>query len=104
MFSWLALKVLWASYYLVDRLNQHDVTILTRNTFFAATPSRVMKDFGWVRASFLQRNRHVQLHDWDGGDLLDIVGQDWVGWQEDALPNAQVVVHLTGDLLQLTAT
>ena len=44
------------------------------------------------------------LRDWDGLDLLDIVEQDWVGWQEDALPNAQVVVHLTGDLLQLTAT
>ena len=38
----------------------------------------------------------MKLRDWDGGDLLDIVGKDWVGWQEDALEPADVVVHLVG--------
>lgn len=28
--------------------------------------------------------------------MLDIVGQDWIGWQEDCLANADVIVHLTG--------
>ena len=36
------------------------------------------------------------MRDWDGGDLLDIVGQDWIGWQEDALTNANAVVNLVG--------
>lgn len=77
-------------------LSDHDVTILARNAFLAATPSRVTKDYGWVGAGYLKQNPHVRLRDWDGGDLLDIVGQDWVGWQEDALRDAHVVVHLTG--------
>ena len=46
--------------------------------------------------SFLERNPHVKLRDWDGGDLLDIVGQDWVGWQEDTLTKADVVVNMCG--------
>lgn len=77
-------------------LSNHDVTILARNAFLAATPSRVTEDFGWVGASYMKKNRHVRLRDWDGGDLLDIVGQDWMGWQDDALEPADVVVHLTG--------
>jgi hypothetical protein len=74
----------------------HDVTILARNAFLAATPSRVTKDYGWVGARFLAQNRHVRLRDWDGGDLLDIVGRDWMSWQQDALSTADVVVHLNG--------
>jgi hypothetical protein len=76
---------------------QYDVTILARNAFLAATPSRVTQDYGWVGARFLAQNRpHVRLRDWDGGDLLDIVGRDWMGWQQDTLSSADVVVHLTG--------
>jgi hypothetical protein len=78
----------------------HEVTILTRNAFLAATPSRVSSDFGWVGPAFLKRHPDVKLRDWDGGDLLDIVGQDWVGWQEDALRSADVVVHLVGGFTQ----
>ena len=74
----------------------HDVTILARNAFLAATPSRVFEDYGWVGAGFLKKHRHVKLRDWDGGDLLDIVGKDWLGWQDDALKKADCVVHLTG--------
>jgi hypothetical protein len=77
-----------------------EVTILTRNAFLAATPSRVSSDFGWVGQAFLKRHPDVRLRDWDGGDLLDIVGQDWVGWQEDALRGADVVVHLVGGFTQ----
>ena len=29
--------------------------------------------------------------------MLDIVGQDWVGWQEDALQGADAVIHLVGN-------
>jgi hypothetical protein len=76
--------------------NSHAVTILTRNAFLAAAPTRVTKEFGWVGRNFLEQHSNVRLRDWDGGDLLDIVGQDWVGWQEDALKDANVVVHLVG--------
>lgn len=79
-----------------NHLQQHDITILTRNAFLAATPSRVTQDFGWVGARFMKQHKHVKLRDWDGGDLLDIVGQDWMGWQEDALQQADCVIHLTG--------
>ena len=34
------------------------------------------------------------------GFLIDIVGKDWLGWQEDALKNADVVIHLVGDYTQ----
>jgi hypothetical protein len=72
------------------------VTILTRNSFLASTPNRVTEQFGWVGTSFLAKNPKVKLRDWDGGDLLDIVGQDWIGWQVDCLKSADVVVHLVG--------
>jgi hypothetical protein len=78
------------------KLETCDVVMLTRNAFLAAAPNRVTEQFGWVGSSYLKRFPHVQLRDWDGGDLLDIVGQDWVGWQEDALKSADVVVHLAG--------
>ena len=29
--------------------------------------------------------------------FIDIVGKDWLGWQEDSLKNADVVIHLVGD-------
>jgi hypothetical protein len=78
------------------KLETCNVVMLTRNAFLAAAPNRVTEQFGWVGSSYLKRFPHVQLRDWDGGDLLDIVGQDWVGWQEDALKSADVVVHLVG--------
>jgi hypothetical protein len=81
---------------LASRLSHHDVTILTRNSFLAGAPNRVTNEFGWVGATFLKKNPHVRLRDWDGGDLLDIVGSDWLGWQDDALGSADVVVHLVG--------
>jgi hypothetical protein len=74
-----------------------NVTILTRNSFLASTPTRVSHDYGWVGASFVQHFRStMQLRDWDGGDLLDIVGKDWIGWQEDSLWHADCIVHCTG--------
>ncbi|GKY90591.1 hypothetical protein MPSEU_000032800 [Mayamaea pseudoterrestris] len=78
-----------------DKAN-HDVVILARNSFLASAPARVTQDFGWVGQGFLTKHCNVRLRDWDGGDLLDIVGQDWVGWQEDVLKGANVVVHLVG--------
>jgi hypothetical protein len=79
-----------------SKLGNHDVTILTRNAFLAATPNRVTEQFGWVGERFLSRFLHVRLRDWDGGDLLDIVGNQWIGWQDDTLAKADVVVHLVG--------
>ena len=52
--------------------------------------------FGYLGAGFLNKNKHVTLRDWDGGDLLDIVGNDFIGWQDDALKQADVIVHLVG--------
>lgn len=78
----------------------HDVTILCRNAFLAASANRVSGDFGWLGRSFLDKNPGIKLRDWDGGDLLDIVGQDWLGWQEDTLANADVVVNLVGGFTQ----
>lgn len=78
----------------------HDVTILCRNAFLAAAPARASGDFGWVGKSFLENHPGVKLRDWDGGDLLDIVGQDFLGWQEDTLANADAVVNLCGGFTQ----
>jgi len=74
----------------------HDVTVLTRNAFLAATPARVTEQFGWLGEGYLRHHPNIRLRDWDGGDLLDIVGKDWIGWQDDALPGADVVIHLVG--------
>lgn len=81
---------------LAPYLKDHSVTILARNAFLAAAPNRVTEQFGYFGAKLLEQNPHVKLRDWDGGDLLDIVGQDWIGWQEDCLKHADVIVHLTG--------
>jgi len=74
----------------------HTVQILCRNSFLASAPARVSGDFGWVGKAYLNSNPRVSLRDWDGGDLLDIVGQDWLGWQDDALAGADAVVNLVG--------
>lgn len=76
--------------------NGHDITILCRNAFLAATPNRVSEDFGWLGQSFMENNKNIRLRDWDGGDLLDIVGCDFLGWQDDALKPADIVINLTG--------
>lgn len=74
----------------------HSVTILCRNAFLAASPIRASSDYGWLGKSFLEKHPTISLRDWDGGDLLDIVGQDFLGWQEDTLAKADAVVHLVG--------
>jgi hypothetical protein len=81
---------------LIPKLSDHDVTVLSRNSFLASAPSQVTHVFGYLGESFLAKNPNLKIRDWDGGDLLDIVGQDWVGWQEDALKPADVVIHLVG--------
>merc|ERR1712071_23396 len=85
---------------LTNSKSGHTVTILCRNKFLASAPSRVSSDFGWVGKSFLDKNPNVNLRDWDGGDLLDIVGCDWMGWQEDTLTQADIVVNLVGGYTQ----
>lgn len=75
---------------------EHKITILCRNAFLAAAPNRVSGDFGWLGQGMLDRHPHVRLRDWDGGDLLDIVGCDWMGWPEDSLKGADVVINLVG--------
>ncbi|KAL7547762.1 hypothetical protein ACHAWF_011040 [Thalassiosira exigua] len=78
----------------------HDVAILCRNAFLAAAPARVSSDFGWLGKGFLDKHPSIKLRDWDGGDLLDIVGQDFLGWQEDTLAKADAVVNLVGGFTQ----
>ena len=53
---------------------KHEIKILCRNAFLASAPARVSEDFGWLGESFLNKHDSVSLRDWDGGDLLDIVG------------------------------
>lgn len=74
----------------------HKITILARNSFLSSSPNRVSRDFGWLGQRYLKTNPNIKLRDWDGGDLSDIVGSDWVGWQEDALRQADVIINLTG--------
>lgn len=75
----------------------HDVTILARNVFLASTPNRVSHDYGWLGNAFINKySPEIKLRDWDGGDLLDIVGCDWMGWQEDSLKGADVIINLVG--------
>lgn len=81
---------------LASKLEGHDVTILSRNKFLASSPIRVTETFGWLGEVYLNRYTHVTVRDWDGGDLLDIVGKDWVGWQEDTLSKADVIIHMMG--------
>lgn len=83
-----------------SKLSDHSVTILCRNSFLAKAPNRVSGDFGWVGAAFLRKHPHVSLRDYDGGDLLDIVGCDWIGWADDVLPKADVVVNVVGGYTQ----
>jgi hypothetical protein len=78
------------------QLSDHRVTILARNAFLASTPNRVTEQFGWVGSYFLEECPHVSIRDWDGGDMTDIVGCDFLGWQEDTLTDADVVVNLVG--------
>ena len=81
---------------LLPKLAQHDVTVLSRNAFLASAPNRVTETFGYLGARFLNQNPHVRIRDWDGGDLLDIVGKDWLGWQDDTLAQADIVINLVG--------
>lgn len=81
---------------LIPKLSECDVSVLSRNAYLASAPNRVTETFGYLGGPFLSRNPHVKIRDWDGGDLLDIVGQDWIGWQEDTLSKADVVIHLFG--------
>jgi hypothetical protein len=87
---------------LASQLNpdHHQVTILSRNAYLASAPNRVTEVFGWVGKNFLDQHPHVSIRDWDGGDLLDIVGCDWMGWQEDTLAKADVVINLVGGYTQ----
>ncbi|GFH54305.1 hypothetical protein CTEN210_10781 [Chaetoceros tenuissimus] len=75
---------------------KHDIKILCRNAFLASAPARVSEAFGWIGESFLNKHDSVSLRDWDAGDLLDIVGCDWMGWSDDTLPKADVVINLVG--------
>mmetsp|Transcript_11018 Transcript_11018/g.18270 ORF Transcript_11018/g.18270 Transcript_11018/m.18270 type:complete len:212 (-) Transcript_11018:127-762(-) len=82
------------------KLSDHKVTLLARNGFLASAPARVTGTFGWVGRSYLENNPHVSIRDWDGGDMTDIVGCDFLGWQDDALQDADVVVNLVGGYTQ----
>jgi hypothetical protein len=81
---------------LLPKLIDHDVTVLTRNSFLASAPNKVTEAFGYLGEGYLRKHRHVSLRDWDGGDMLEIVGKDFIGWQDDALKTADVILHLCG--------
>jgi len=80
----------------LNKNKDHTITILCRNSFLASAPNKVSGDYGWLGLNFLENNRRVKLRDWDAGDMLDIVGCDFLGWQDDTLKKADVVIHLVG--------
>jgi hypothetical protein len=53
-------------------IDGHDVTILCRNAFLAAAPSRVSSDFGWLGQSFLNKYPGIKLRNWDGGEKIHL--------------------------------
>mmetsp|Transcript_6542 Transcript_6542/g.7123 ORF Transcript_6542/g.7123 Transcript_6542/m.7123 type:complete len:219 (-) Transcript_6542:144-800(-) len=83
-----------------SQLKDHTVLLLSRNSFLASAPNRVTAEWGYVGQGYLNINPHVTVRDWDGGDMGEIVGCDFVGWQDDALKGADVVVNCVGDYTQ----
>ena len=55
---------------LIPKLQNHDVAVLSRNSFLASAPSRVTEVFGYLGRSFLNKFPNVRIRDWDGGDLF----------------------------------
>uniref|UniRef100_A0A7S2CHB4 NAD(P)-binding domain-containing protein n=1 Tax=Octactis speculum TaxID=3111310 RepID=A0A7S2CHB4_9STRA len=71
-----------------------DVLVLARNAYLASTPYRVSHDYGYIGET-LASDPKVNLRYWDGGDLLDVVGDEWVGWQ-DSIRGYDVMVNMVG--------
>ncbi|GMH68254.1 hypothetical protein TrRE_jg8961 [Triparma retinervis] len=72
------------------------ITVLARNKFLASAPNRVSGDFGYLGKGFISRYPGLlTLRDYDGGDLLDIVGMDWMGWEE-VLADCDLFVNAVG--------
>eukprot|EP00520_Triparma_pacifica_P011254 CAMPEP_0118657318 /NCGR_PEP_ID=MMETSP0785-20121206/13956_1 /TAXON_ID=91992 /ORGANISM="Bolidomonas pacifica, Strain CCMP 1866" /LENGTH=220 /DNA_ID=CAMNT_0006550231 /DNA_START=235 /DNA_END=894 /DNA_ORIENTATION=- len=79
--------------------NDFKITVLARNKFLASAPGRVSADFGWLGKGFISRYPSLSLRDYDGGDLLDIVGMDWMGWEE-VLSDCDLFVNAVGTLTE----
>ena len=77
----------------------YKITVLARNKFLASAPNRVSGDFGFLGKSFISRFPSLNLRDYDGGDLLDIVGMDWMGWEE-VLVDCDLFVNAVGTLTE----
>lgn len=77
-----------------------DVLVLARNGFLASAPGRVSHDFGYLGPKLMRKSK-CKVRDWDGGDMLDITGSTWVGWQGDVESyGCDVAVCLTGCLYE----
>jgi len=75
-----------------------NVLVLARNGYLATAKERVSGDFGYLGPK-IHKLKGVLVRDWDGGDLLDITGDTWLGWQGDvAAFQADAAVMLTGCL------
>jgi len=75
-----------------SQLYGHKVMLLSRNAHLATAATSVNGGSGCVGKLYLNENPHVAVRDWDGG-----VGSNCVGWQDDALKGADVIVNLVGD-------
>lgn len=86
---------------LLDTLlaNGGAATCLARNAYLARTPKRISHDWGHLPKR-LHDARGLKVRDYCGGCPLDIVGQDWIGWQDDALPGATAVYNVAGPMSQ----
>ena len=57
---------------LIPNLPEHDVTVLSRNSYLASAPARVTEVFGYLGKSFLASHPNVKIRDWDGGKAIDV--------------------------------
>ena len=77
-----------------------DMLVLARNGFLASAPSRVSHDYGYLGPKLMRKSK-CKVRDWDGGDMLDITGSTWVGWQGDVENfGCDVAVCMTGCLYE----
>ena len=83
---------------LVGGKKSNDVLVLGRNGFLASAPGRVSHDYGYLGPKLMKKTG-AKIRDWDGGDILDITGDTWIGWQDDVANfKGDVAISFTGCL------
>ena len=59
---------------------------------------RVSHDYGYLGPKLMKKTG-AKIRDWDNGDILDITGDTWIGWQDDVANfKGDVAIGFTGCL------